>query len=100
MQKIIPLHTLSILGSLTHAAQGMEIVCTKGWITFKARAIKMSRKFIVGPPKIPRTCTSVPPQNPPSLPRQKHGRRGRDAPYIQARRREGHEEEYKEDEIK
>jgi hypothetical protein len=99
MQKIIPLHTLSISGSLTHAPQDMEIICGKIWRTFKARAINKSRMFTVGP------CQNIdvyfsPPHNPSCVHHQKHVRSGMDAPYIQARRREGHEEEYKEDEIK
>jgi len=77
----------------------MGIICGKVWRTSTARDIKMSRELHCRTPpnyleRLPRS-----PQNP-SFHRQKHVRKGMDAPYIQARRREGHEEEYKEIEIK
>jgi hypothetical protein len=67
------------------------------------RAIKMSRKFIVGPRQNIENVYLRPHATPPSQPslhHQKHVRRRMDGPYRQARRREGHEEEYKEVEIK
>jgi hypothetical protein len=64
-----------------------------------ARAIKMSRKFVAGPHQNIENVYLGHPQNPSSLHHQKHVRRGMDALYIQSRRREGHEEEYKEVEI-
>jgi len=78
----------------------MEIICRNVWRTVTARAITMSIKFIAGPRQHIENVYLGPPQTPSSLHHHKHVWRGMDASYIQARRREGHEEEYKEVEIK